>query len=467
MPLKQKVIVIGLDCATPQLLFDRYRKDLPNISAMMEQGTWGKMRSTTPPITVPAWAAMTTSQDAGSLGVYGFRSRKAGGGYQDMQISHGAMIHHKRVWDYIGDHGGQVGLLGIPQTFPLRPVKGVAVSCFLTPGTDVDFTYPTELKKEILDMVAPDDYIFDFANRSNEPPEKVLEVIYTMTRQRQKIFKHWVQHKPWDFLMMVEMGVDRIHHYLWHYMDPEHKLYTPGNPFEQKILEYYKEIDRFIGEVRDMAPKGTIFYIVSDHGAKRMEGMFVINEWLMQHGYLTLRQFPSSPTSIEQCDVDWSKTKAWAWGGFYSRLFLNIKGREPQGIVEPSDADALLDEIRGKLMTVPGPAGEKLKHEIYKPQELYDNPTGDVPDMLIFWGDLFWKCAGTVGYHSLYIDKDDRGLDFGVHDWYGVYIKWNPAARGSGERAGSEAIDIRDVTPTILSDYGIPPAPDMQGKVIS
>ena len=146
---------------------------------------------------------------------------------------------------------------------------------------------------------------------------------------------------------------------------------------------------------------------------------------------------------------------------------MNIKGREPQGIVEPGEADALLDEIRNKLMTVSGPAGEKLKHEIYKPQELYDNPTGDVPDMLIFWGDLFWKCAGTVGYHSLYIDKDDRGLDFGVHDWYGVYIKWNPAIRGSGECDGRNPIDIRDVTPTILSDYGIPATPDMQGKVIS
>lgn len=464
MPLKQKVIVIGLDCATPQLLFDRYRKDLPNISRMMEQGTWGKMRSTTPPITVPAWAAMTTSQDAGALGVYGFRSRKAGGGYQDMQISHGGMIHHKRVWDYIGDHGGRVGMLGVPQTFPVRPVNGMMVSCFLTPGTDSEFTYPHELRQEILDMVAPDDYIFDFANRTNEPPDKVLDIIYTMTRQRQKIFKHWVQHKPWDFLMMVEMGVDRIHHYLWHYMDPEHKLYTPGNPYEAKILDYYREIDRFIGEVQELAPKETIFYIVSDHGAKRMEGMFVINEWLMQNGYLTLKQFPSTPTSIERCDVDWSKTKAWAWGGFYSRLFLNIKGREPQGIVEPHEVDALLNELREKLLTVKGPNGEALHHEIYKPHELYKNPQGDVPDMLIFWGDLFWKCAGTVGYHSLYIDKDDRGLDFGVHDWHGVFIKCNPTQHGSGEREG---IDIRDVTPTILSDYGIPPTPDMQGKVIT
>jgi predicted AlkP superfamily phosphohydrolase/phosphomutase len=314
-----------------------------------------------------------------------------------------------------------------------------------------------------LDACAPDDYIFDFANRTQETPDKVLETIYTMTNQRQKIMRDWVTNSEWDFLMMVEMGVDRIHHYLWQYIDKEHKDYEPGNPYEQKIKEYYQHIDRFIGELQTLAPEGTIFYVVSDHGAKRMEGMFVINEWLIQEGYLVLKSMPSKPMSIEKCDVDWSKTKAWAWGGFYSRLFINVKGREPQGCVEPGDVDALLEEIRAKLLAVKGPKGETLQHKVYRSNELYENPQGDVPDLLIFWGDLFWKVAGTVGYNQLYIDQDDRGLDYGVHDWHGVFIKQNPGKLGTGQKDG---IRIYDVMPSVLKDFGLPVPPDARGTSI-
>ncbi len=459
-----KVIVIGLDCATPQLLFDRYRADLPHISRMMEHGTWGKMRSTVPPITVPAWMSMMTSKDPGDLGVYGFRSRRPGSDYGDMDIANGRLFAgSKKLWDYLGDAGKTVGLLGVPATYPPSPVNGIMVTCFLTPDASVEFTYPSSLKKEIVEMCTPDDYIFDFANRTQEPPDAVLETIYRMTNQRQKIMRDWVKNKQWDFLMMVEMGVDRIHHYLWHYIDPQHKDYVPGNPHEQKIKEYYQHIDRFIGELQTLAPEGTIFYVVSDHGAKRMEGMFVINEWLIENGYLVLNTWPEKPTTIEKCDVDWGRTKAWAWGGFYSRLFINVKGREPQGCVEPDEADALLEEIRGKLLAVKGPDGQQLKHLIYRSHELYENPKGDVPDLLIFWGDLFWKVAGTVGYHRLYIDQDDRGLDYGVHDWDGVFVKYDPVQKGAGEK---ESITIFDVMPSILNDFGVTIPNGLRGTVI-
>jgi predicted AlkP superfamily phosphohydrolase/phosphomutase len=459
----QKVIVIGLDCATPQLLFDAYKDDLPNISRMAQNGTWGKLKSTVPPITVPAWASMTTSKHAGDLGVYGFRSRTPGAPYDEMKIAHAGLIKEKRVWDYLGDAQKKVGMLGVPQTFPVKPVNGMLVSSFLTPGTDLDFTHPKELKEEILAACAPDDYHFDFANRTQAPPDKVLEAIYTMTNQRQKIFKDWVQNKEWDFLMMVEMGVDRIHHYLWQYMDKTHKDYEEGNPYEQKILDYYKHIDTFIGEVQEMSPDDTVFYIVSDHGAKRMEGMFVINEWLVDNGYLTLRSTPEPGTPIQKCDIDWSKTKAWAWGGFYSRLFVNVEGREPEGIVPEAELDVFLEDLRDKLMEVKGPEGQEIEHKIVRPQELYPDATGDVPDLMIFWGDLYWKVAGTLGYGSYYIDQDDRGLDYGVHDWNGVFVKHNPRNPGEGER---EDLDILDVTPSILHDFGQDIPSDMRGKVI-
>lgn len=462
---QQKVIVFGLDCATPQLVFDRYISDLPFLSSLMQKGVWGNLRSTTPAITVPAWMSMLSSRDPGDIGVYGFRSRKAGSAYDSIDIAtSSSMKRVKKVWDYLGDEGLRSSLLGVPGTYPPSQINGKMVTCFLTPDSSVDFTYPQELKKEVLDACGSEDYIFDVANRTQTPPEVVLKQIYAMTRQRIAVMQNWINKGDWEFLMYVEMGVDRIHHYLWQYMDPTHKEYVAGNIFEQQIRDYYRFVDTELQKLMALAPHDAIVYVVSDHGAKRMDGMFVINEWLMKEGYLVLKEYPQSPRSIEKCDVDWSKTRAWAWGGFYSRLFINVEGREPQGCVPQAEVAALIQELRDKLSQVPGPDGKEIVKAMYTAPELYPSPTGDVPDLLIFWGDLYYKVAGTIGYHALYIDHDDRGLDYGVHDWDGIFMKYDP--RKPEQKGKREGLNILDVAPTILHDFGIEAPSSMRGKII-
>ena len=96
--------------------------------------------------------------------------------------------------------------------------------------------------------------------------------------------------KPWDLFMFVEIGVDRIHHAFWKYMDPDHHLYEPGNPYENTILDYYKHLDRKIGELLSSAGEDTVVLVVSDHGAKRMKGAFCVNEWLIEQGDLVVKE---------------------------------------------------------------------------------------------------------------------------------------------------------------------------------
>lgn len=463
MNTQQKVIVFGLDCATPQLVFEKYRNDLPFLSSLMEKGIWGKLRSTTPAITVPAWMSMLSSRDPGDLGVYGFRSRAPGSSYQSIDIANSqSMAHVKKVWDYLGEHGYRSALLGVPGTYPPSQLNGKMVTCFLTPDTSVDFTYPQELKKEVLGICG-DDYIFDVANRTQIPPDQVLKKIYAMTRQRIALLKEWIVRDDWEFLMVVEMGIDRIHHYLWHYMDETHAEYVAGNPYEQQIREYYRFVDSALQELYALAPTDTIAYVVSDHGAKRMDGMFVINQWLIDNGYLVLKSEPSTPRSIEKCDVDWKRTKAWAWGGFYGRLFINVEGREPEGCVAKEDVQNLIAELKQKLSAVSGPDGQPIQKELFTGAELYEHPHGDVPDMLIFWGDLYYKVAGTIGYSAQYITHDDRGLDYGVHDWDGIFMKYNPRSLDHGQRHG---LSILDVAPTILHDFNVTPDHSFRGKRI-
>lgn len=457
-----KLVVIGLDCATPEFLFEEYKADLPNISKILDNGTYGNLRSTTPAITVPAWMSMMTSKDPGQLGVFGFRNRKPGSGYDDMWIATSAVIKEKKIWDYLNEAGFSTGLLGIPQTFPVNKVDGFMVSSFLTPGLESEYTYPHELRDEIEKEVG--EYIFDFANRSTEPPATILKAIYLMTEKRFNLFKHFIETKNNDFMMMVEMGVDRIHHYMWSYVDSRHpKFQGEDNKFKDCIRNYYIYLDEKIGEIMQTLPEDCQIMLVSDHGAKAMQGMFLLNEWLIKEGYLVLKEYPTEITKLEKCDIDWSKTKAWAWGGFYSRIFFNVKGREPEGVINDKDLEKEKDILIKKLEEVKDDEGNNMGNKIYKPEDLYEEITGDPPDLLGFFGDLSWRPGGTLGHNKLYIHENDTGPDDGVHDWNGIYAIYDPKNPQSKRQDQS----IYDIAPTVLNMFDINVPKDMKGSIIN
>ena len=144
----QKVLIIGLDCGAPQLVFDTWRDQLPNLRRLMKNGIYGQLMSCIPAITVPARSSMFSGKDPGVLGFYGFRNR-ANYSYEEMSIATGAAMKEKRVWGYLGEAGEQVIVVGVPQTYPVRPVNGYLISGFLTPSAQKQYTYPNELRYEI------------------------------------------------------------------------------------------------------------------------------------------------------------------------------------------------------------------------------------------------------------------------------------------------------------------------------
>ncbi|MDQ4076634.1 MAG: alkaline phosphatase family protein, partial [Chloroflexota bacterium] len=115
-------------------------------------------------------------------------------------------------------------------------------------------------------MVSPE-YDVDVPQFRTDNKEWLLEQIWDMTRKRFKVVDHLLTSKPWDFFMLMEIGVDRIHHGFWDFQDPAHHNYEPGNPFENAIHDYYVYIDQKIGEWLDKIDKDTVVLVVSDHGA--------------------------------------------------------------------------------------------------------------------------------------------------------------------------------------------------------
>ncbi len=459
---KKKVMVIGLDSAPPELIFDQWRDKLPNIRVLIQGGAHGPLRSCDPPITVPAWASMMSSKNPGKLGVYGFRNR-ADHSYDKLSIATSASIKEDRVWDILSRAGKNVILIGIPQTYPPpKHLHGTMVTCFLTPDTDCQFTHPPAFKYEIKRIVG--EYVLDVKNFRSEQKDETLAQIHDMTRKRFKVARHLLQKEDWDFFMMVEMGVDRIQHAFWKYMDKTHRKYVPGNPYENSILEYYQSVDREIGELLSFADRNTTIFVVSDHGAQKMEGGICINEWMMQNDYLTLSQKPSTLTPFSGAKVDWSKTRAWGEGGYYSRIFMNVKGREPQGVIEPAEYEAERDRLIEKIEAITDDQGKSIGTRAYRPSELYPVTHGIAPDLIVYFGNLSWRSVGSLGLGTLHTFENDTGPDDANHAQHGIFVM---NRRGESYADPLQGLHLMDMAPTILRIMGLPVPSDMEGRVVS
>ncbi len=462
-PRATKVVVIGLDCAEPSLVFDRYRDRLPNLSKLRDRGVWGKLRSCDPPITVPAWMSMMSSKDPGTLGYYGFRNR-ADRSYEKMTTATSLAVREPLLWDFLGQAGKQVILLGVPQTYPPRPVNGLMVTDFLTPSIASNYTFPPTLKDEIATL--PDVHPYEFDVSDFRTPDKgvIRDSLIRMTDKRFALARHLLKTKPWDFFMMVEMGTDRVHHAFWQHMDPAHHRHVAGNPYEDVIPDYYEHVDREIGKLLGVIPDGAHVVVVSDHGAQCMDGGIALNEWLVQNGYLVLHEPPAAPCRLEALKVDWSRTTAWGSGGYYGRLFLNVRGREPQGLVAPEDYEATRDRLVAELEALGDPDGRPIGTRVLKPESLYQVIRGQSPpDLFVYFGNLRWRSVGTVGTGQIHTFENDTGPDDANHAQDGLIILAGPGISPSGPVPG---LEIRDLTPTVLELFGLPIPDDLQGHAI-
>ncbi|MFQ5477333.1 MAG: alkaline phosphatase family protein [Candidatus Binatia bacterium] len=446
-----RVAILGLDSLSP-LLLQRWKDELPHLSSFMAAGSSGTLRSTDPPITVPAWTSMTTSRDPGQLGLYGFRNRRDHS-YDAYDFATSGRVKVPRLWDVLGGAGYRCVVLGVPQTYPPKPLNGEMVSCFLTPGIDSRYTYPSELRDEVEKVTGG--YVFDVENFRTPDKEGLLERCFDKTRRHMRLVKHMLVHHSWDFFMMVEMGVDRMHHGFWSFMDPLHSKYRAGNRFEGAMLDYYRFIDAEMGELFSLLPRDCVAIVVSDHGAKRLEGGICFNEWLIRERFLRLSSTPSEPRLLTNDMIDWESTLAWGDGGYYGRCFLNVKGREPQGTVDPNDYEKVRDELIASIAGIEDPQGHCIGSRACRPEDLYRESTGVPPDLLVYFGDLGWRSVGSVGLGSIHTLDNDTGPDEANHDWYGVIAIGgrSGAVDSFAKRLGEVA--IFDVAPTVLELMGV------------
>ena len=293
--------------------------------------------------------------------------------------------------------------------------------------------------------------------------DRVLKRIYDMDSQRFTLLKHFFGEKQCDYIFTVIMGCDRMPHLFYRYFDEQHRRYDSDPRYTNALHDYYVWIDKQIGEILGVLGGDGVLFVHSDHSVQRFDGRVNLNEWLIQEGYMVLHEYPSGLTPLMKLKVDWSKTKAWATG-YTGQLYLNVKGRESQGIVDPDGYDGLLDELADKMIKIPDEKGKPLKTQIFKRKEIHSGPFAQYgPDLFIFFDECRWNISEMVGYGTgeVYSFDTPLGPDDGAHGFYGYFCIAGPGVPAKDEYVGATLLDV---APTVLDVMDLEIPKEMEGK---
>jgi predicted AlkP superfamily phosphohydrolase/phosphomutase len=397
---------------------------------------------------------MLSGRDPGELGLYGFRGRRS----RDVRFGRlcdAGDLETPLLWDLLGEQGRESIVVGFPPSWPPRPLRGQLVSGMLTPDDAPEWTFPPELAGELERSLGQGRrYAFDADAHRAADPERLRDEVFAMTRARFDVVRHLLRTRSWDFGFVHEIGLDRLQHALWATLD------EPGSEGEGVLRDYHRLLDAEIGETLEELPPDTVVCVVSDHGARRYEGSFCLNEWLRIEGYLALRSAPAPGDRPAAEQVDWPRTRAWADGGYCGRIYLNVAGRDPDGVLSSAEARRARDEIREKLEALRGPDDVHLASAVYLPEEVYARVTGIAPDLLFYPGDLRLRCAETLGHGGLFLEANDTGPDVANHAWEGLFVLADPEREGQGAVPDAHLLDV---APTLCERLDLVPPGWMRG----
>lgn len=453
-----KLVIVGLAGADPSLAFERWLDDLPNLRQLTETGVWGRLESCCPPQAIPAWSCMASSKDPGTIGVYGSRGRRDWS-YEELGVASNLEMRQPRLWDYVARAGRDSLIVGVPQTFPiLRAPRGVMVTGFLTPNRTCPYTHPSELADELEELVGH--YHFDVEDIPPDNRSALRERISAVTEQRFRVCRHLISTRPWSLMWMVDMGIARMQSAFWRYMDPAHREHLPNHALADAIHDYYVEVDARIGElVATLDRDRTAICVVSDHGAKRLDGGFCLNDWLIREGLLTLNAPVASPRRLEMTAIDWSRTKAWADGGCSGACYLNVAGREPHGVVPQEEYESLRESLMERIEALPGPDGKPITTRVFRPDSLYRELRGYPPDLVVVAGNYHYQVVGQVGHDGVWVTEPPGGADDATCAMNGLYV-FSHGSLPSGPRDAT----IYDILPTCLRLLSLKPPRGLAGR---
>jgi len=501
----RKVLLIGFDGATWELLKPWMAEGrLPTLHRLVSKGASGELLSTVPPLTAAAWISLSTGKNPAKHGIFDFVFPRLSS--YDVSVANIGMRDSKAIWNTISDHGKKVAVVGVPMTYPPEEVNGLMISSFMTPDSESQYTYPVQLKQELSSKGYKFPTSLSETNRSRNVRAFLREVAAD-TEERVRTVLYLLENKPWDLFAFVFLSPDLLQHDLWRILDPLHPQHRESeNGYLEDIARFYTRLDGYLADILSRVDDSTSVLLVSDHGFGRATHFFYVNNWLLSEGLLQPKRnllsrskhlmFKLGITPMNGFkllsllrlgwlrksfrfgrnydrvrgitfsfdDIEWSKTQAFSVGNF-GQIYLNVRGRQPCGTVEPGEEyEQLREEIANKLQEYRDPTtGEKVIESVGKKEELFSGPYMEsAPDLIPFSRDLEYVSFGTSDFGSNKISTPIFGLS-GYHRMEGILV-----AAGPDLKSGVIIHDasILDIAPTILYAMGLPVPSDMDGKVL-
>lgn len=502
---KNRVMVLGLDGATLKVIGPFARKGImPHMKRILDHCAAGPLWSVTPPVTGPAWASFLTGKQPGKHGLYDFV--KCVPGHVTRKPVNYTDIKSPTLLSLVGNAKGRsVCFFNVPITYPPPEINGFVVTGMLTPDTDVQFTYPEILKRKLETKFGP--YILDvFWQRfSDDTAEQFICKLIEYEKQKLDVAKELFSEKPWDLFMAVFTGTDRIQHALWHVIEAildGSKLIPRQERLKPLIKDYYALLDRGLADLINAAGKETTVLFMSDHGFGPLKKKFYINSWLQEKGWLSydadlvrrvnrkksfkailkqyLMRFPVVQEFIARRGtlplrkrmqayqfldfIHWSRTQAFSVSNTEQGIYINLKGREPRGVINPGkEYETLRDSIMDALRSLHNPEnGQPLVSHLYKKEELYHGPyMNHAPDIVFFLGEGEYLADVRL---TDYLWEDLSWITGrGTHRKDGLFI-----AYGNGVRKGINVeANIVDLAPTVLFLLNRPIPEDIDGSILT
>ena len=461
----RRLLLIGLDGATPELALGAWRTELRTLHMLTDRGVRGRLQSSTPWASLPAWLSLLSGQDPGQLGIYSTTLRQQHS-YAAPAPPDSRAMREPRLWDILGAAGKHVGVVGAPATTPAPQVHGHLIGDQIT--ADGSAIYPPALRQQVATWLED-----DLPPRLADDDEigQIVGGAYARTEQRFRLARRLLARDTYDCFVLYDDGIATVQRALWDSLDPAHRRYRPDHPSAAVISAFYRFVDEQIADLLELIDDNTIVALVSACGAQALDGELALNDWLIEQGDLVLHARPDRPATLEECDVDWAHTRAWA--GDDGAIYLNIAGREPQGIIPAAEADSAAANLSARLRALggsepadapPNAADLPPAVEVYRPAALYATVRGVAPDLLAICTRPGWRPSALIGRGSPWVHTGAAPMDAACESPSGLFVIYDPHNPSGGQELTGAT--IYDMVPTLLALLGQPIPARLRGRAL-
>jgi predicted AlkP superfamily phosphohydrolase/phosphomutase len=477
-----KTVLIGLDGATYTILDPLIELGLmPNLDRLMQESARAILKSTNHPLTPPAWTSLMTGRTPGHHGIFDFVRVDRDSETPGYTLANSADVRSETIWSIASREGCRVTSLNFPMMFPAPDING-----FVIPGY-VPWSYlgrairPRDLYRRLREHGT-----FNAREMSTdwELERKAVQGLSEDQLEEWARFhvireRHWfditmmlMREEPCDLTAILFDGVDRLQHLCFHLIDPRTaaNFTSPdARRAHQLCLQYFKDLDGYVGEIVAAAGPEAHVVIASDHGFTQAGNtVFYVNTWLEQHGYLRwangVEPIDGARLGLNENDelgglLDWSATTAFAFTSSSNGIYIRRAKQSGGPGVAAEDYRAVRDEIKSALLDFKDPeTGLAVLRDVLTADEAFPGPQSDrAPDLTLALADF--------GFQSVLPSKtpvQHRRLPYGTHHPDGIFL-----SSGPGTRSGilSDPLRISDVAASVLYDLGLPIPEDMEGQV--